>query len=300
MSNDWQDDIDWWADSLSLAQYSSHTIGAYVQAVQALARFLQAQGLLSWQACQRQELSRYFAMRQDEGLSVRSAKRHVSAVVRFFEFLVAQGVLSQNPATSLRLSGKSDRLPTLLDVDVLFRLLDQPVPADDKQALLWQRDKAMFELLYGSGLRVSEVVGLDVVDVDFGMRQVLVLGKGKKHRQVPMTKRSVQAIGAYLPVRERWQKGDGAALFLSRLGTRLTTRAVQKRLEIAAIRAGIAEHLHPHLLRHAFASHLLSSSGDLRAVQELLGHESLAATQVYTHLDFQKLASLYDKTHPRA
>lgn len=301
ISDVWQTTIDDWIDGLyHRHRYAEHTLNAYRQDVMGFAVFMQSQFVKPPHTTTKQDISRYFATRQDDGLTVRSAKRQLSALKAFFEFVATQANIT-NPALSVKLKHKSEKLPTLLDVDVLFRLLDQPAPTDDKQALLWQRDKAMFELLYGSGLRVSELVGLDVFSVDLVGKQACVLGKGSKMRYVPMTARSVQAITDYLPIRTTWQNDkSGQALFLSKRGTRLTTRSVELRLELAVQSAGIDEHLHPHLLRHAFASHILGSSGDLRAVQELLGHANLTTTQIYTQLDFQKLSSLYDKAHPRA
>lgn len=301
LSDDWQTAIDDWIDSLYHQHcYADHTLNAYRQDVMGFAVFMQSQFAKPPHTTIKQDISRYFAMRQDDGLSVRSAKRQLSALKAFFEFVATQ-VDMANPALFIKLTTKSEKLPTLLDPDVLFRLLDQPVPSNEGKAMLWLRDRAMFELLYGSGLRVSELVGLDLASVDLAGKTATVLGKGSKMRLVPMTARSVQAIVDYLPIRTAWQKDtSGQALFLSKRGTRLTTRSVEQRLELAVQTAGIDEHLHPHLLRHAFASHILGSSGDLRAVQELLGHANLSTTQIYTQLDFQKLSSLYDKAHPRA
>lgn len=157
----------------------------------------------------------------------------------------------------------------------------------------------MFELLYSSGLRVAELVGINMNDIELTAKIVNITGKGNKQRLVPVGTKAIQAITDYLPVRTLWHKGD-SALLISKSGKRLTTRSVQLRLEIWAKRAGIDQTLHPHLLRHAFASHLLSSSGDLRAIQEMLGHSNLSTTQIYTHLDFAALAKLYDSTHPRS
>lgn len=299
--DDWQTAIDVWIDSLyHQYRYAEHTLNAYRQDVMGFSAFVDGQLGKSPDTCIKADISRYFAHRQDGGLSVRSARRQLSAIKAFFEFF-KEIKNTTNPALNIPLKGKSQKLPTLLDVDVLFGLLDQQAPSDDKNAKLWLRDKAMFELLYGSGLRVAELVGLELTSVDFGTAQVRVIGKGDKMRSVPMTALSVQSITDYLPVRTAWQNDkSGQALFLSERGTRLTTRSVQLRLERAASTAGIDEQLHPHLLRHAFASHILSSSGDLRAVQELLGHANLSTTQVYTQLDFGALSRVYDSTHPRA
>jgi integrase/recombinase XerC len=158
----------------------------------------------------------------------------------------------------------------------------------------------MFELMYSGGIRVSELVGLDVTDLDLDNGEARVLGKGGKQRQVPVGRLARQALGAWLAIREEFSQGQQPAVFLSRRGDRVSVRTVQRRLAALAVRQGIDLHVHPHMLRHSFASHLLESSGDLRAVQELLGHADISTTQVYTHLDFQHLAEVYDRSHPRA
>lgn len=181
----------------------------------------------------------------------------------------------------------------------MAQLLDQRPPEDDVQSQLRQRDKAMFELAYSSGLRLSELVGLDVGDVDMSAKTVRVLGKGNKERVVPVGRKAIFALQAYLALRASWARQD-KALFVSRHGKRLTPRAVQLRLKVSAKTAGIEHNLYPHLLRHCFASHMLSASGDLRAVQEMLGHQNVATTQIYTQVDFDALTKIYDKAHPRA
>lgn len=290
--------IDLWVQSLSLC-YSPRTIDSYQQAVLGFARFL-AEQHKDWQNCQAADLKRYFGNKLDNGLSIRAAKQRRSAIVHFFDF-VSDRFGWADVSQGYRLHGKSEPLPTLLDVDVVNRLLEQPPPDKPRNQRQWLRDKAMFELLYGSGLRVSELVGLDMADMDLDERLVRVLGKGNKVRLVPMGKKSREAILAYLPVRQIWHKGDDNAIFISeRFGRRLTARTVQERLMLSAKRAQIEQHLHPHLLRHAFASHILSSSHDLRGVQEMLGHSDMRSTQVYTHLDFAALAHIYDTAHPRA
>lgn len=299
LADSMQDALNDWVDSLYFRFYSPHTIVSYKRAVQA---FGVGCGLNDWRACHKSHVQQYFSKRLENGLDVNSAKQQVSALGQFFAFLLDKQLCSSNPMTGYRIKGATGRLPKLVDVDLMVQLLDQPVPACPKDERLWRRDRAMFELLYGSGLRIGELVGLDEEDVDLNTRTIIVLGKGKKTRQVPIGKKAMVAIKAYLPIRLLWQsKGKKtSALFISQRQGRLTTRAVQLRLSVCATRAGIDQALHPHLLRHAFASHLLSSSGDLRAVQELLGHSNLATTQIYTHLDFGALAQVYDKAHPRA
>lgn len=291
--------MDDWLDSLAHS-YAKKSIETYQFALKDLIAFLNQEKIHCWQDCQSAHLSNYFAISQDEkAINIKSLKLRLSAFRLFFKYLIEQGHLSHNPAQTISLKGKSARLPMLLDIDVIYTLLDQPAPTDQKELLLWKRDRAMFELLYSSGLRVAELVGVNMNDIELTAKIVNVTGKGNKQRLVPVGTKAIQAITDYLPVRTLWHKGD-PALFISKSGKRLTTRSVQLRLEIWAKRAGIDQALHPHLLRHAFASHLLSSSGDLRAIQEMLGHSNLSTTQIYTHLDFAALAKLYDNTHPRS
>lgn len=294
------DEIDAWLDGLAALEYSPKSVETYRLAVVDLVRVLHTWQINRWQDCDKHTINQYFAISQDnQALSVRSLKLRLSAFRSFFSYLRENGHIEQDPTLYHKIRGSSSRLPKLVDVDVMFVLLDQPAPTDPKEHKLWLRDRAMFELLYSSGLRVAELVGINLIDIDLVSGLVRVLGKGGKTRQVPVGKKALEAIDAYLPVRALWQKGDDA-LFIGKSGKRLSTRSVQLRLGICATRAGIDQHLHPHLLRHAFASHMLSASGDLRAVQEMLGHSDLSTTQMYTHLDFAKIAKLYDEVHPRA
>lgn len=290
--------IDDWQATLS--HHSPHTRTAYGRALGAFADWLIQNGVRDWQVVKNLHLQGYLANRLENGLTNKSAKLVLSAIRQFFEYQKKQGQCQKNPADNYKMRvGK--KLPTIADVDLLAKLLDQPPPDDPNAHKLWVRDRAMFELLYGSGLRVSELVGLDLDDVDLANGWVQVLGKGSKWRQVPMGRRATQAILAYLPYRTAWQKNDKTALFISeKIGNRLTTRTVQLRLKAFAKQANIDQNLYPHLLRHCFASHLLSASGDLRAIQEMLGHASLSTTQIYTQVDFGKLSQVYDKSHPRA
>lgn len=290
-----------WQQALVLQNYSPCTVSTYMQAVQSFAVFLQQIGLADWKEVRRAEITGYFAKRLENDLGVTSARLYLTAVRCFFAYLQKQGLISHNPSTNYRLTGKTDRLPKLLDVDLVAQLLSQSPPDTPRQMALWQRDKAMFELLYSSGLRVGELVALDKGHLDLPNKLVTVWGKGAKPRILPVGQMAVQALLDYLPIRAQWQKtnSDDALFISAQRGWRITTRTVQLRLEQWAIKAGIPHNLHPHLLRHAFASHMLSASGDLRAVQELLGHSSLTATQKYTHLDFARLAAVYDSAHPR-
>jgi integrase/recombinase XerC len=203
--------------------------------------------------------------------------------------------VTHNPAHDVRAPKAARRLPHTLDADQMARLL--AIPAGDS---LTARDRAIMELLYSSGLRLAELVNLDVTSVDLKDRMVQVLGKGRKTRIVPVGRLAVAALKAWLKERTALVTPDQAALFVGRTGKRLGSRAVQLRVAYWARRQGLGVHVHPHLFRHSFASHLLESSGELRGVQELLGHADISSTQIYTHLDFQHLARIYDATHPRA
>jgi integrase/recombinase XerC len=227
-------------------------------------------------------------------------QRRLSAVRSFFRYLQREGVARGNPAADVRAPKSRKRLPATLDPDQMARLL--AFRGDDR---LSTRDKAVMELFYSSGLRLAELVGLNLGDLDLGDATVRVLGKGGKTRIVPVGREARRALRAWLAERGRGpgrdaDAGGRAALFLSRTGRRLAGRTIQQRVALWARRQGLAAHVHPHLFRHSFATHLLESSADLRGVQELLGHADIGTTQVYTHLDFQRLASVYEAAHPRA
>lgn len=229
-----------------------------------------------------------------QGSHPRSMARKLSAWRSFFQYLLARGLLAEDPSAGLKPPKAPERLPKAVPAELLNRLLDAPI--DDEALAL--RDQAMFELLYGSGLRVSELTALDVAHVLLDAGWVEVQGKGGKSRQVPLVGHSITALRRYLP--QRHAIAGETALFTNRHGRRISSRQVQNRLRQWAWQQGSDRHLSPHMLRHSYASHLLQNAGDIRAVQELLGHSSLSTTQQYTRLDFDHLAGIYDQTHPRA
>ncbi|MDO5651466.1 MAG: tyrosine recombinase XerC [Moraxella sp.] len=298
----WQAPILAWLTLLAATNYSPHTQSAYERAVVSFARFLVGCGLSDFAACQKSHLIRYVSERLEvDGVETGSIKQALSAIKHWYDYLIKAGQATHNPTDGFRLKKGARALPVIADVDLVRQLLEQAPPTEAEAARLWVRDKAMFELAYSSGLRVSELVGLDVGDVDMSAGTVRVLGKGQKMRVVPVGSKALAAILEYLPHRDMWQERDDTALFISeRLGTRLSTRTVQLRLKVAARTADIDLNLYPHLLRHCFASHMLSASGDLRAVQEMLGHSDVGTTEIYTHVDFVKLTQVYDTAHPRA
>ncbi len=230
-----------------------------------------------------------------QGLGGRSLQRWLSSLRTFFQFAIREKWLGHNPAIGLRAPKSGRKLPATLDADDAGRFV--AVTGDEP---LQCRDRAMLELFYSSGLRLSELAGLNVEHLDLGEATVRVLGKGRKERQLPVGSHALAALRQWLPVRASVAKDGDPALFVSQRGGRLTARAIQDRFHKLSIQQGMNTRVHPHMLRHSFASHLLESSGDLRAVQELLGHANLSTTQVYTHLDFQHLAKVYDSAHPRA
>lgn len=244
-------------------------------------------------------IRRFVASLHARGLSGRSLARLLSAWRGFFTWLGERGLVKLNPCEGMRAPKSPRRLPKALSVDETARLLE---PDDDGDGRLEARDAAMFELLYSSGLRLAELVGLDrdALDGIIHEGEVRVLGKRAKLRLVPVGSQARLALTAWAAVRDELAAADEPALFVNRRGRRISPRSVELRLARRAVRLGLPQHVHPHMLRHSFASHVLQSSGDLRAVQEMLGHASIASTQVYTHLDFQHLASVYDKAHPRA
>jgi len=286
---------------------SGHTIAAYARDLSELSRLA---GHSDWPSLTHFDVRRFAAKLHAGGQSATSIARKLSGWRGFYAWLALQTPLAANPVEGVRAPRRAKRLPKALPVDDAVRLMEANRHGHPEPAELC--DRAMFELLYSSGLRVSELAALDVGHVparagmaastgwlDLEAREVIVTGKGSKMRQVPVGGPALDAIKAWLAVRPPASDGSNA-LFLSARGARVSARVVQHRLKAHALKAGLPVHVHPHVLRHSFASHLLQSSGDLRAVQELLGHASITSTQIYTSLDFQHLAAVYDKAHPRA
>jgi integrase/recombinase XerC len=274
---------------------SPHTATTYARDLRALAEFMERGNLSDWKRVDSQHVRVFAARAHAGGLSPRSVQRRLSAVRGFFNYLLRERIVTSNPAVEIRAPKAARRLPGTLDVDQLNQLLD--IPAEDALAV---RDKAIMELFYSSGLRLDELVGLDIGQLDLPDRTVRVLGKGRKTRVVPVGRKAIEALRVWLRERATLADLDDPALFVGRNGTRLKHRAIQLRIAYWARRKGLPAHVHPHLFRHSFATHLLESSKDLRGVQELLGHADISTTQIYTHLDFAHLARTYDASHPRA
>jgi integrase/recombinase XerC len=274
---------------------SPHTTDGYGRDLAALLEYCEANGVTDWSALDTQHVRSFAAQCHRRGLGPRSIQRRLSAVRSLCRFLIREGELRNDPAAGVLAPKAAKRLPSTLDADTMARLL--AFRADDR---LGVRDKAIMELFYSSGLRLAELLGLDLADLDLRDRTVRVLGKGRKTRIVPVGRHAVDALQSWLRERVAVASVEERAVFVGVNGRRLGPRVVQRRIAQWARRQGLPEHVHPHMFRHSFASHLLESSSDLRAVQELLGHANIGTTQVYTHLDFQHLARIYDAAHPRA
>ena len=274
---------------------SKETCKNYRRDIDALQSWCDETGIEQWTELDTEHVRSYSAACFRRGLSARSIQRRLSAARTFFRYLLREKHVTHNPVQSVSAPKGAKRLPENLDADRMARLLE--IPGDGP---LVDRDRAILELLYSSGLRLAELTDLDLGDVDMQDATVRVTGKGNKDRVVPVGSRALQALTRWHKSRAAMAGPDEPALFVSNRGTRLSRRSVQARVDHWARRQGIDSKVYPHLFRHSFATHLLESSHDLRGVQELLGHANISTTQVYTHLDFQHLAQIYDKTHPRA
>jgi len=274
---------------------SPRTVLNYRRDLEQVLGWLEAQGVTGWADLDSHRVRAYIAGRHRAGLAAKSLQRELSALRSLYRYLLREGLARNNPAQGVRAPKVRRKLPVTLDADQMGRLLDQG--ADDPLEL---RDLAMLELFYSSGLRLAELVSVDLGDIDPADASLEVTGKGAKSRRVPVGGKALAALRRWLEVRGALANSQEPALFVSRRGNRIHPRTVQARVSRWAVAKGAPRGLHPHLMRHSFASHLLESSGDLRAVQELLGHADIATTQIYTHLDFQHLARVYDQAHPRA
>ena len=275
---------------------SPHTVSAYCRDVRRLCEFLADTPIATWDDVSPAQVRAHVAARHRSGASGRSLGRELSSIRAFFRHLQSERCCTNNPAQSLSAPRSPKKLPSTLDTDATAALMNT-----DDEGPLTVRDTAMLELFYSSGLRLGELVALELRDLDLNDALVVVRhGKGDNSRRVPVGRMARKALSAWLGVRSALTESAQQRVFVGQRGRPLSARAVQLRLARRAQRNGGGVHLHPHMLRHSFASHLLESSGDLRAVQELLGHADISTTQVYTHLDFQHLAKVYDRAHPRA
>ena len=275
-------------------QLSAHTLSNYRRDLRSLATYAEGAGKRDPDDLEEADIRAWVSQLHRRGLAGSSIQRSLSAARSFYNFLGRECGVPRNPATAVQAPRKPRQLPKTLDVDQVSRYLE--FEADSPLA---RRDRAMTELFYSSGLRLAELAALDVNDIDPHTQLLTVTGKGNKTRTVPVGNVALEAIRRWLEVRAIQDDGE-QALFTSSRGTRISARNIQARLRLQGRRAGMHQDVHPHMLRHSFASHMLESSGNLRAVQELLGHANISTTQIYTHLDFQHLAKVYDAAHPRA
>lgn len=278
-----------------IRRYSKHTISNYRRDLEASRLIFFNLEKTHWRNVEPADVRILVSKQHQKGHTGRTIARQLSALRSLYNWLLKRKLCTSNPAKDIRAPKDRKPLPATLDPEEVQQLLTKS--ADSTLDL---RDTAIFELFYSSGLRLSELVGIDISDMDLREGQVRVTGKGNKVRILPVGSKAIQALSSWLNVREQWLQGEQAALFLSKRGKRLAARSVQDRLKKLALKTGLSRNCYPHMLRHSFASHMLESSGDLRAVQEMLGHADISTTQIYTHLDFQHLASVYEKAHPRA
>ena len=276
-------------------RYSKHTVLNYAKDITDLATFSSSQKISLWSDIKPHHIRSYASQIFIDGLGARSIQRKLSAIRSFMNYLVRENFLKTNPADGVKTPKAPQKLPGVLDVDQINQLLN--ISQADPISL---RDKAIMELLYSSGLRLSELVSLNPIDLNIQDMSLTVIGKGNKKRMLPIGSKAIQAIQEWIKVRSQLAAPEEEALFVGNRGNRLSRRSVQSRINHWAKKNGLQQTVYPHLLRHSFATHLLEASGDLRAVQELLGHKDISTTQVYTHLDFQHLTETYDKAHPRS
>lgn len=291
-----------WLKEKQLQNHSEHTLRAYHRDLTHFLAFC-TEKKLSLGNIEAADLREYLAHRvEHDHLSSASLQRHLTSIRQFMKWAQQSNHLSHNPVDDFKLKRKSRPLPGLVDIETVLQILDQPAPSDAVDQQLWLRDKAMLELLYSSGLRLAELQGLELRDLDFQRQLLRVTGKGNKTRVVPFGQKAKDSIMAWLKIYQLWKRHfePHDPLFVSQKGGVLSPRQIENRVKFQAIRAGVNVDLHPHLLRHCFASHMLSASRDLRSVQEMLGHSNLSTTQIYTHVDFDHLAQVYDQAHPRA
>jgi integrase/recombinase XerC len=289
-------------------RYSPHTVSAYRRDIK---YFIQGYGLdddqlVNWDSIKQADIRQCVARLHRQGLSGKSLQRWLSSIRSLFNFLCRFHRATNNPAVGVPAPKVAKRLPNTLNVDEIDQLLktsaDNTVKSENKlsSSLLINRDIATIEIMYACGLRLSELSGLDLQNIDWQQQIITVTGKGQKQRRIPFGRKAKDALNSWLKQRVLIANENETALFVSQRGNRLSNSSIQKRLKKMALTKGLNTNIYPHMLRHSFASHILESSRDLRAVQELLGHANLTSTQIYTHLDFQHLSGVYDSAHPRA
>ena len=274
---------------------SYHTLDNYERDLVHFQHWLQENAVSDWRNVKQHHVRQFVAFRHRKGLAGKSLQRVLSSIRSFYKYLLREKLADDNPGIGVRAPKVKRKLPSTMNVDEVSQLLKPD--SDDPLDI---RDLAMMELFYSSGLRLSELVSLNIQDFPDNVEELTVVGKGSKTRIVPVGQFARDAVSKWMEVRTTLANENEPALFVSKRGSRISSRSIQQRLSQQAIKKSSNQHLHPHKLRHSFASHILESSGDLRSVQELLGHANISTTQIYTHLDFQRLAQVYDAAHPRA
>ncbi len=291
-----------WLKGREIQNQSEHTLDAYFRDVSGFIDFCYLKNIELKQV-EASDLREYLAHKvEQDQLSASSLQRHLTSIRQFMKWAKEGRYLEINPADDLQLKRQSRPLPGMIDIETVNMIMDQAAPEQPIAQQLWFRDKALLELLYSSGLRLAEIQGLNIQDIDFERLLLRITGKGNKTRIVPFGRKAKESLLHWLQIYRIWQ-GEfepTAAVFISQKGQRLSPRQIENRVKYQAQRAGVNVDLHPHLLRHCFASHMLANSRDLRSVQEMLGHSNLSTTQIYTHIDFEHLAEVYDQAHPRA
>jgi len=291
-----------WLKEREIQNQSKHTLQAYERDVADFLEFCAVQQL-ALNDVEATDLRQFLAEKVEQhGLSSSSLQRMLSSIRQFMKWAEQAQYLAFNPADDFQLKRQSRPLPGMVDIETVNQILDQPAPETEAQQQMWLRDKTILELLYSSGLRLAEIQSLRIKDVDFNRQLLRIIGKANKTRVVPFGSKAKDSLMEWLKIYPLWN-GDfvpDANVFITQKGNPLGARQIENRVKFQAQRAGVNVDLHPHLLRHCFASHMLSNSGDLRAVQEMLGHSNLSTTQIYTHIDFDRLAQIYDQAHPRA
>ncbi len=292
-------------DALALAQsffryleterrYSPNTLKNYRRDLEHFSEYLEPKKLSRWAEIKPHHIRTYASQVFIEGLGAKSIQRRLSAIRSFMNYLLREGIIKNNPAEGVKTPKAPKKLPGILDIEQIHQLLN--IEATDPVSL---RDKAIMELIYSSGLRLSEIVRLNPIDLNLSDKSLTVLGKGDKTRMLPMGTEAIKSLKNWLSCRNELANPNEEALFVGSRGNRLSRRSIQSRIKHWAKKNGLQQDVYPHLLRHSFATHMLEASGDLRAVQELLGHKDISTTQVYTHLDFEHLSKTYDKAHTR-
>ena len=288
--------------SRKIQHQSEHTLDAYFRDVSGCIDFCYQKNI-ELQNVEASDLREYLAFKvEKDQLSSVSLQRHLTSIRQFMKWAKQGKHLEMTPADDLQLKRQPRPLPGMIDIETVNQIMDQPAPEKPLEQQLWLRDKAILELLYSSGLRLAEVQGLSIRDIDFNRQLLRITGKGNKTRVIPFGGKARQSLIEWLKIYRIWQGefSPDSAVFITQRGNAITPRQIENRVKYQAQRAGVNVDLHPHLLRHCFASHMLSNSSDLRAVQEMLGHSNLSTTQIYTHIDFDQLANVYDRAHPRA